>query len=1043
MARRTDLAAISAALGLRPGEGRRTALLFAHLLLASSIFILGRTVRDTLFLSRYSLSALPWMFVAYGVASSVAALVYGAVADRFPRHRSLAVTLALGSVAYVLTWGLVRARVGWILPVFYVLSEVLGNLFIVQFWTLANDLHDPRAARRLFPVIGSARVLGVVLIGVTSGAIVRAVGTAQLLFVLAALALGIVRIVFALRADAPPTDLSTARPGRAPSPLSDPYVRALSLFILLTFASLTVGDYQFKVLARQRYQEDTLAQFFALFYAATGIASFLFQVFATPRILARFGVGWGVAVMPSVFGAASAALTVAPSLAFGAALKFADLGFQYTIHDTSLQALYVPFAAHLRARTRAILDAAVKPLAYGAGGVVLALVAPRLPVQRLSWVTLALVAAWLGVIPLVRRRYVRALQGTLSARGGIPLGVEGVLDAAGRETLTSVIARGSDREALAAIETLPLADDAALVLALESRIERGDARTRAAALDHLAGARDVRAEVIARCLEDASCEVRAAACRCIAACLRDEAVDLLRARLVDAERAVRVAAAVGLLQHGGVEGDIVGGAHLATLLSSESAQDRADAATVLGALGREAYRPVRKLLGDGSPVVRRAAVHACAGVADPRLVDDLVAALWDPSVRAAAVTALSAIGAPAARALLARLADESVERAVRLEIPRALRNASDRGVYEALKRLATVRDSHLRLRVLTTLSRLRATLRLPPEPLPAVHAMIVSEVVHEYRVLAAWDRALPRWRTALLEEELAFRWTRAVRRVLRILELRHSPRPLELVRARLADPKHRANALEVLDSMLDPTLRPLVMLFVDNAPVASRAEAAGELVPALPSAEALVREEAAHPNPYVARLALDALTRHDDPLARELAAPLLEHREKLVREGARIALGMKLEGDVYSTLEKIVFLKRTDIFGAAAGEDLAGLADAAETDSYAAGEAVFREGEVGDRLYVLVRGRVRVTRQGAELATLSAGEAFGEMAVLDASVRSATVTAVEETEVLSIRSEDFYESLHEQVEIAEGVIKMLVRRLRDVQSGAPGRVPGE
>ena len=52
---------------IRPGEGRRTALLFLHLLLASSVFILGRTVRDTLFLTFYPVplsKALPWMFIS-------------------------------------------------------------------------------------------------------------------------------------------------------------------------------------------------------------------------------------------------------------------------------------------------------------------------------------------------------------------------------------------------------------------------------------------------------------------------------------------------------------------------------------------------------------------------------------------------------------------------------------------------------------------------------------------------------------------------------------------------------------------------------------------------------------------------------------------------------------------------------------------------------------------------------------------------------------------------------------------------------------------
>jgi CRP-like cAMP-binding protein len=53
------------------------------------------------------------------------------------------------------------------------------------------------------------------------------------------------------------------------------------------------------------------------------------------------------------------------------------------------------------------------------------------------------------------------------------------------------------------------------------------------------------------------------------------------------------------------------------------------------------------------------------------------------------------------------------------------------------------------------------------------------------------------------------------------------------------------------------------------------------------------------------------------------------------------------------------------------------------------------------------------------------------MAVLDAQPRSATATAAERTEVLRIASEDFYDSLHEQAEIAEGIIRMLSARLRE------------
>ncbi|MEZ4340217.1 MAG: Npt1/Npt2 family nucleotide transporter [Sandaracinaceae bacterium] len=412
-ARARVVRAVASALSVREGEGRKTALLFAHLLVASAIFILGRTVRDTLFLSRYPLSALPWMFVLYGVASALTVVVYAKFADKLPRARLIVISCAIGAVTYVGTYVAVKLSQTWIYPTFYVWSEVAANLFIVQFWTFANDLTDSRSARRLFPVIGSARVLGVVLIGLLTGAIVDLLGTEQLLLVLVGLMGVIVLLALALRrfgtTAAKPAGVARGRPMKEPKVTRDPYVRSLALFLLFTFIALTIGDYQFKAIARETFREDALARYFSLFYAGTGVVSFLFQVFVTPRILRRLGVGWGMSVMPVVFGGASLTLLFVPHLAVATVMKFADNGFQYTVHETTLQALYVPFAERVKARTRAFLDAVIKPLSYGAGGLVLAPPRRGSTSSGLRGVG-RVVALWLVTIPWARRRYVRALE---------------------------------------------------------------------------------------------------------------------------------------------------------------------------------------------------------------------------------------------------------------------------------------------------------------------------------------------------------------------------------------------------------------------------------------------------------------------------------------------------------------------------------------------------------------------------------------------------------------------------------------------------------
>jgi len=1055
------------ALEIRAGEGRRVGLLFLHLLLASSIFVLGRTVRDTLFLSRYSIAALPWMFVAYGVASSITAVLYARVADRLPRHRLVMSSAVVVAVTYAATWMVVREEHAFIYPVFYVWAEVAANLLVVQMWTLANDLFDARSARRLFPTIGAARILGVVLIGLVSGAAVRAIGTAQLLLVLVGLVLLVA--VVAWRIGPPP--VSPVRPatrqrGGPPRILSDPHVRGLAVMILVTFTALTIGDYQFKKIARATFQEDDLAAFFSLFYAGTGIVSFLFQIFATPRLLRRFGVGLGMAVMPTVFGGGSALLLGVPHLGVATAMKFADNGFQYTIHDTSLQALYAPFPGLLKARTRAFLEAVVKPISYGLGGLALVGLASRVDVVQLSWLSVGLVAVWLGTIPFVRRRYLAALSATLRARGAIEPDVTGVADAEAHRALQRILEGPDERTARVALEMLEGRVPESLLARVEALAASASPELRAEALRCLPRLEGAHAIAASGALTDAAAIVRAAGAEATAKLLRDDAADRLAELFDDPDRRVRVAALAGVLGAGGVEGAVVGGARLGKLLHDPDPVARAEAAEVLHELGRPAVAPVRALLADPDPRVRRAALRAAAAVADARLVPVLLDALASPGERGAAARALVAVGAPAAGPLLAKLSDPETPRVLRLELPRILRRLPSRAAYEGLHALAWIDDDHVRLRILGALGQLRATLALPPEPLEDVEALVERELRSAYRLLGGWEVCRERYGRPLLEVLVATRQERCVRRLLRILELRHDRHALSLVRTAIEKSARRANAIEVLDTLLPPSLRATIVPYLDDVPAADKLARAGSLAEPSPDPETFLLGECHHANPWAAAVALDALGAHPSPRVAEVAGELGRHRDPLVREQALVtaavadeergrALAAALSTDpdpvvarrarsiltqeapMRSTLEKVLLLKAAVIFRDLLAEDLAPLARVAEEEAYGQGTRVFQEGELGDTLYVILSGRVRILRAGRELAVLGPGEAFGEMAVLDAAPRSATAETLEPSELLVIGSEEFYEVLREQAELAEALIKMLSARLRESNASAP------
>jgi len=132
-----------------------------------------------------------------------------------------------------------------------------------------------------------------------------------------------------------------------------------------------------------------------------------------------------------------------------------------------------------------------------------------------------------------------------------------------------------------------------------------------------------------------------------------------------------------------------------------------------------------------------------------------------------------------------------------------------------------------------------------------------------------------------------------------------------------------------------------------------------------------------------------------------------------------------------STVEKVLFLKKVDLFSKIPGEDLAKVAEIVKETSFEAGEQIIREGDMGDCLYLIIEGEVDVVAGERQLACLGLSECFGEMSLLDSEPRSACVVAKTDVALLKIEQDDFYEMMTERPEVAQGVISVLTRRLRE------------
>jgi serine/threonine protein phosphatase PrpC/CRP-like cAMP-binding protein len=133
--------------------------------------------------------------------------------------------------------------------------------------------------------------------------------------------------------------------------------------------------------------------------------------------------------------------------------------------------------------------------------------------------------------------------------------------------------------------------------------------------------------------------------------------------------------------------------------------------------------------------------------------------------------------------------------------------------------------------------------------------------------------------------------------------------------------------------------------------------------------------------------------------------------------------------------KKLEIIQQLNLFRYLSFVELLHLLNIARAEKFSAGAPVFKEGDEGESLYVILRGAMQVVKGSTELAELTDGMHFGEMALVDKSPRSATVTAARDSVCLVIDRADFYDLLRDLPNLAVKVlwcfVRVLSRRLRE------------
>ena len=146
-------------------------------------------------------------------------------------------------------------------------------------------------------------------------------------------------------------------------------------------------------------------------------------------------------------------------------------------------------------------------------------------------------------------------------------------------------------------------------------------------------------------------------------------------------------------------------------------------------------------------------------------------------------------------------------------------------------------------------------------------------------------------------------------------------------------------------------------------------------------------------------------------------------------------------------------LRRAPLFASLDDQAFAALTEELTEVDLSRGSTLFHEGDPGDQLYFIISGKIKLGRTSPDgrenlLAILGPGEMFGELSLFDPGPRTATATAIAETQILGLSNEQLQQFLQGRPHVAGTLLAALARRLRRtnesiadlVFTDVPGRV---
>lgn len=339
----------------------------AYFFLAMASYYILKPVREALFVHKSGYMNLPWVHIAGGLVTFIAANLY----TRFARRVSGA-SLVVGSNLVVTAcilgfWALhelvplpekAQEALAW---AYYIWVAVYIVFVVTIFWSLAHSIFTPQEGGRYYGLIGAGGIGGGIIGGLIVGQLAARVGSVNLLLVSAALLFPCAFLGKVLhRSSIAGKDEKTSGPqieGSTADLFRDPYILGHGILVFAVMAIFELADHQTQIVIHTEFKElDRRSEYFAHVYLIANTTGVLINVLLAGFVQSRYGPFIGIFALPFICALRAVLMVFSPTLAMTTLTLVLELAVQYSIFQSSKEMLYVPTSRAMKYVAKTFID---------------------------------------------------------------------------------------------------------------------------------------------------------------------------------------------------------------------------------------------------------------------------------------------------------------------------------------------------------------------------------------------------------------------------------------------------------------------------------------------------------------------------------------------------------------------------------------------------------------------------------------------------------------------------------------------------------------